>query len=247
MARGYAAIPDQERSGVRAEWVAVFIFEHVNGSRFPLEFSGNKSLIESKDPGHVPIKYHMPERQQRRLLYPRRPVIGSRHIERVRWQGRGGTLILCHNNFGRVLDGTPFCGRVPGLVARVQESDRKIKLYVRESPDRLRHLLLRQALGVLDAMQFLLRPELPYVNFHRSIRLPLGSPYPFTAKVCFTFRKTVNGVNRLPVKQRDGSEVELDANALVGRDVDIIFVLLHRHLGFGRAIAVAHILQIVLV
>ncbi|TFK58251.1 hypothetical protein BDN72DRAFT_906922 [Pluteus cervinus] len=181
----------------------------------------------------------MSEHRPRQLHYPRRLGVRSRDIERVRWQGGHGTLILCHNRFGRVLDGTPYCGRVPGVVARVQETDCKIKLDVRESPDRLRHLLLRQSLGVLDGMQFLLRPELPYVNFHPTNR--------FTTKARFTFRKTVNGVNRLPVKERDGSEVDLDANELVGRDVDIVFALIHRHVGFGRAIAVAHVLQIVLV
>ncbi|TFK61818.1 hypothetical protein BDN72DRAFT_863308 [Pluteus cervinus] len=181
----------------------------------------------------------MPEHRPRRLLYPRRPGISSQDIERVCWQGGRGTLILCHNRFGRVLDGTPYCGRAPGLVTRVRETDRKIKLYVRESRDWLRCLLLRQSLGVLDGMQFLLRPELPYVNFH--------CPNASNTSACFTFRKTVNGVNRLPVKQRDGSDIDLDVTELVGRDIDIVFVLMHRHVGFGRAIAVAHVLLIVLV
>ncbi|TFK63285.1 hypothetical protein BDN72DRAFT_862233 [Pluteus cervinus] len=207
---------------------------------------GYKSLIENDDPESVLINHRCQTKGVTRLNAESSRCQNAGHSNYSIPEGLASARGIW-NAFGRVLDGTPYCGRIPGLVARVRESDCKIKLYVRESQDQLRHLLLRQSLGVLDGMQFLLRPELPYANFHQSVRLPLGGPYPFTANARFTFRKTVNGANRLPVKRRDGVEVNLDANALVGRDVDIIFVLLHRHLGFGRAKAVAHILQIVLV
>ncbi|TFK63272.1 hypothetical protein BDN72DRAFT_902541 [Pluteus cervinus] len=183
------------------------------------------------------------------IPYPRTNT-RSHDIPNVRWQGGGGTVTLCRNDFPNPssFDGEPYLGRLPGRVSFIHKVSRGIRLFIEESSQVLRQSQLCQSLGVLDAMQFRLRPSLPTDNFFRS-RRSNDITFPYNHVVMFTW-PTLADAPTPPILRQNGQFLHnMDIDDLIDREVDIVFTLMQKY-SLARpthSFAVARIVHIILV